>query len=214
MTGHNTNEGLLFASPFIMNEQDYEGWLTSLLPNISSQALSTIKNDLYPPNFNGSYGYVDQLGRVTATYADAFIVCNTFYLNSAYANRSFAYEFSVPPAVHAQDLNYTFFAPGPPGSSIPAFPPGGGGVNASLAMDMQTYFTAFSALGSPNIPGLSAFPVNGNVNLNVNPNGNNNVTGAVGVVAAHNFTDTGIWAANSTDVNVARCQWWQMGYHL
>ncbi|KAE8313512.1 Alpha/Beta hydrolase protein [Aspergillus transmontanensis] len=141
MAGHNTNEGVLFASPFVKNDEDYANLVTSLFPGISSTALSIITDKLYPSNLSGIYGYVDQTGRLASTIGESLISCNEYFLGEAFArsNTSFRYEFSVPPAIHAVDLSYTFYNPGESTS----------GVNITLAGIMQRYFANFITTGQP-----------------------------------------------------------------
>ncbi|KAK1976424.1 Alpha/Beta hydrolase protein [Colletotrichum cereale] len=78
MEGHNTNEGLLFASPFIHNDTQFNADIALLFPQASESVLSTITQTLYPSDFSGIYGYVNQLGRIARLVADATIVCNTY----------------------------------------------------------------------------------------------------------------------------------------
>lgn len=150
MTGHNSDEGLLFASPFVKTNREYERYLRTLLPALSNMAVSTISNKLYPAIFNGSFGYTDQLGRLDLTLAEATIVCNARFLDNAF-DESYAYEFSVNPGIHLAELAYTFYDPA-----------AGAGVNVSLAKVMQAYFTEFAAKGSPDGPGLPLFPTDEN----------------------------------------------------
>ncbi|KAJ5153480.1 Alpha/Beta hydrolase protein [Penicillium canariense] len=146
MTGHNSDEGIFFASPYIKTNDDYKSYLAALFRTLSPSQIGTVSEQLYPAKFDGSFGYTDELGRVSLTLADATIVCNARYLDEA-IHESYAYEFSVPPGIHSADLPYTFH------DSM-----SGVGVNVSLAELMQAYFTEFSTTGSPDGPGLPPFP--------------------------------------------------------
>lgn len=183
MYGHNSDEGAIFASPFVNNQSDYRDYLSDLLPESSSETLSTIMDDLYPNDFSGKYGYEDQLGRLTQTLADALIDCNTFYLDKAFEsnNASYAYLFSVPPGVHASDLPYTFLDPDEPGLTV----------NSTLAQLMQGYFANFATTGSPNSARLPPFPKGENL---IVQNLNNTKFGPI-----------------KDKVSVERCNWWQSG---
>lgn len=183
MQGHNSNEGAIFASPFVHNQSDYRYYLSGLLPESSPETLSTITDDLYPDEFSGKYGYEDQLGRVTQTLGDALIDCNTFYLDKAFRpnNASYAYVFSVPPGLHASDLPYTFLDPDEPESAL----------NSTLARLMQGYFANFATTGSPNSPRLPPFPTGENL-------------------IAQNLNNTNFGPIKDK-VSVGRCNWWQSG---
>lgn len=150
MTGHNSDEGILFASPYIKTNHDYESYVAALFRELSPEQICTVSEQLYPAKFDSSFGYTNQLGRVSLTLAEALIVCNARYLDNAF-NESYAYEFSVPPGIHSADLPYTFYDT-----------MSGVGVNVSLAELMQAYFTEFATMGSPDGPGLPLFPTDAN----------------------------------------------------
>ena len=57
-------------------------------------------------------------------------------------------EFSVPPALHGQDVPYTFYT-GP----NPAV------ANATVAAALQDYITSFAMHGAPSGAGMPAFPL-------------------------------------------------------
>ncbi|KAH8427431.1 uncharacterized protein LDX57_005145 [Aspergillus melleus] len=155
--GHNSNEGTLFASPFIKTDEEYTSLISSFYPGLSSTDLSTISDELYPHDFSGKYGYTDQTGRVASTIGDSLIICNAYFLGEAYTD-GFRYEFSVPPAMHAGDLAYTFYMPG---SST-------AGVNTTLADIMQTYFVSFSTTGNPYSCDQETVPADGMIqNFNI-----------------------------------------------
>lgn len=189
MAGHNTNEGLLFSSPFIQDNAAYEAYIRSLLPEASSDAITTITDVLYPNDLSGTYGYTSQFGRVVETNADALIVCNSYALSTSAEDAgapSFAYQFSVPPGTHASEVPYTFFNPNEPTP----------GVNATLATIMQRYFVSFAVTGSPNPKhkGLPEFPAYDG-----------------GIVQNFNVSMFGPVQDNTS---VERCNWWNRGLFL
>ncbi|KAF2625638.1 hypothetical protein BU25DRAFT_472916 [Macroventuria anomochaeta] len=106
MGGHNSNEGLLFASPVIHNKSQFDLNIALLFPQAFGSALSAIEQTLYPAIFDRSFGYVNQLGRIARVIAVAPITCNNYFIDKVFGplNASFAYQFSVPPAWHANDL--------------------------------------------------------------------------------------------------------------
>ena len=149
MTGHNQDEASLFVpNSFITNESSYAAYLKSVILPLASNAtaLNFITQELYPPVFDGSQGYTTQTERTNLTLADIF-VCNARFMDQAsFVHKPYAYEFSVPPAVHGADVVYTFYDFG----SV-------SGVNTTLAEIMQGYLTRFAETGQPNHPSLPFF---------------------------------------------------------
>lgn len=113
--------------------------------------------------------------------------------------KTYAYRFSVPPALHGQDLDYTFYnKPGPNSSAelysltslVGPTPP----EYQSIAEALQNYLVTFTATGVPSPPSsknnLPVFPKWGNdknlLDLNV----------------------TGINIVKDDTAN-SRCVWWQ-----
>lgn len=150
MTGHNQDEGSRFIQDtVVIDESSYAAYLRSLITPLASNdsALNYITQVLYPPIFDGSQGYTTQAERNNLTIADASFVCNTRSLNqAAFRPPTYAYEWSVPPAVHGADLAYTFYDFDP---SL--------GVNTTVAETMQRYFARFAETGQPNAPTLPLF---------------------------------------------------------
>lgn len=104
---------------------------------------------------------------------------NTFYLDKAYGNKTYAYFFTVPPALHGEDIPYTFFN-GPSASVL----------SAPIAIALQEYLTHFAETGSPNEVGVPNFIMYG-ANATV-----------------QNLGITGISEVMDPAAN-ARCNWWQ-----
>ena len=179
MVGHNADEGLLFTNPAIMTTLAFGAYITSTFPDISPKAAAYVENVLYPPVFDGSHGYIDETSRVATAIAESVFTCNTYYLDRAYGNNTYGYEFAVPPALHGDDVPYTF-ANGP----SPAVK------NEQTAIALQEYITSFVEKSVPSAPGVLKFPLYGDdaeiVDLNV----------------------TSITEIMDPTAN-ARCLWWQ-----
>ncbi|KAJ5544480.1 Carboxylesterase type B [Penicillium sp. DV-2018c] len=144
MVGHNGNEGLVFTSPDSLNSTGLAKQMMTLAPEIPKNVTKYVLNDLYPPVYNGSYGYHDSVSRTSLAISDLIFQCNTDYINRAFYNETYAYAFTVPPALHGQDVSYTFYNnETSSGSSL------GGVANATLALAMQDYFTSFVQHGVP-----------------------------------------------------------------
>ena len=72
------------------------------------------------------------------TLADVVFQCNNDYLNRAFNGDTYAYKFSVPPALHGYDIPYTFYN----GNSSSVS-------NETVALALQDYITSFTQNGSP-----------------------------------------------------------------
>ncbi|KAK5700038.1 hypothetical protein LTR97_006172 [Elasticomyces elasticus] len=152
MVGHNADEGLLFTSPFIQNNSAFAAQVVGELPTLAAypQTVEYITDVLYPPTFDGSQAmaYTNQIGRAAALVSELIFTCNTFYLNKAYGNDTFAYFFTVPPALHGNDISYTYYNGGPV-------------LAPQIAIAMQEYITHFAETGSPNEVGVPYFNMYG-----------------------------------------------------
>lgn len=141
MVGHNANEGLLFTSPSSNSTKSYAALLKQDLPGIKNGVLDRVTHSLYPPVYNGTYGYTNPIQRFALTVADVVFQCNTDYFNRAFHRQTFAYMFDIPPALHGADIPYTFYDPGANSSS--------GVANPSVAFALQDYITSFTQMGHP-----------------------------------------------------------------
>ncbi|KAL8708032.1 MAG: hypothetical protein Q9220_007028 [cf. Caloplaca sp. 1 TL-2023] len=178
MLGHNADEGLVFTSPFVSNDTVYNAYVSSNFPDISPSAASYVENVLYPPPSAGT-PYKDNIGRASTTVSESTFVCNTLYLDRAFGNKTYAYQFSVPPALHGQDIPYTFF--NGPNAQV---------LSDATAVALQAYITSFATNGVPSGSGIPHFPLYGNNSEILNLN-------------ATSITDIMDPTANP------RCLWWQ-----
>ncbi|KAI8725713.1 Carboxylic ester hydrolase [Fusarium sp. LHS14.1] len=145
MVGQNSNEGLLFTPP-ITDDAQYLDFVRSNFPTARDDAIDHITNTLYPPIFDGSRGYRDQVGRAALTMGEGTFVCNAYALDRAYGNRS-SYLFDVFPGLHAQDVEHTFYKPDVVYQGLPVLTMWGD--NQTIAYVMQDYFTSFAIQGIP-----------------------------------------------------------------
>ena len=189
MVGHNADEALEFTDPGINSTADFDAYLHLAFPDISANVLSYVTTTLYPPVYDGSLGYKTPYQRAVLLNADASFTCNTQYLDQAFekTSKAYAYQFSVGPALHGQDVPYTWF--NGPSTSV---------VNDSVAVEFQQYLTSFAESGSPNsrplAKGVPLFPLY---------NGTTEIVDLEG---------TGIGVIKDPTAN-ARCAWWQKGLY-
>ena len=185
MVGHNSDEGLLFTSPFIQNQTAFAAALQSLFPDAPNKTITYIDTVLYPPVFDGTYGYTNQIERTALAISESSFTCNTRFLDLAFKNQTYSYLFSVPPGLHGQDVPYTYFN-GDTSTSDDGSP-----VNSTVAKAFQDYLTSFALNGSPNEQGVPYFPLYGS---------NSSLLNIASTNLSLPLTDT---VANS------RCDWWQ-----
>ncbi|TVY14867.1 Carboxylesterase patB [Lachnellula arida] len=106
MVGHNADEGLLFAPPYLQGNAEWYTEFKLLFPTMSNQSITYVTEDLYPEAYNGQ-PYNTTYGRTAQAISDYLVGCNAHLLASIPG--SFGYYFSVPPAIHGEDIAYTFF---------------------------------------------------------------------------------------------------------
>jgi carboxylesterase type B len=150
VVGHNEQEGLLFTPPFIQTDAEFKAAQSVIFPTANASLLDYITEALYPPVFNGSYGYTTQIGRTNVSIADFTIDCNAYLLASTLPG-AYAYLVSVPPGLHAVDIAYTFFN-GDTSTSDEGLP-----VQADIAESFQRYLVNFVMTGTPTSKGLQTF---------------------------------------------------------
>jgi carboxylesterase type B len=138
MIGYNANEGLLFVDPRVTNDTGFRNLLRGDLPLIQDSVLDYILNDLYPPIYDGSQAYTSLTTRIALVIAEAFFTCNSNYFDRAYSNNTFAYQFSIEPAIHGQDIPYTFYNGPSPDVA-----------NVTVAQALQDYIVSFAQKGVP-----------------------------------------------------------------
>jgi hypothetical protein len=90
LTGHNSWEGGLFLDPFVRSDADFLQWLTGWIGPLTPSQQNYLLQVLYPPVFDGSFGYIDQGTREAAIFGDLSLDCNALFLNDAFSCQSYA----------------------------------------------------------------------------------------------------------------------------
>ncbi|KAL8937910.1 MAG: hypothetical protein Q9211_003450 [Gyalolechia sp. 1 TL-2023] len=178
ITAHNPNESRFLGNQSIQTNADFDNWVHVNFPSAPSRIRQQMINEIYPPIYDGSFPYTDPQQRSDLAVNEYFITCNTISVAEAYGNQTHNYIFGVPPAIHAQDLAYTYS----PSAPTPGFFP-------TVAANLQTYLTNFVLVGDPNGKALPEWPVYG-------PS-----------ASAINFTVGGITQTRSDSAN-SRCAFW------
>ncbi|KAH6714768.1 carboxylesterase family protein-like protein, partial [Leptodontidium sp. MPI-SDFR-AT-0119] len=184
MVGHNANEGALFTPPYIQSDETLQSHLRTVFPAITQQTIDYVTQTLYPPVFDGSHPYRDQYSRANLIISEGIFTCNTNYLSTAYGNKTYSYLFAVPPALHSQDVSYTYFTGGAP-SDYPL-----GVSNITIATAIQQFITSFAKDGRPSANNIRQF----------------NMYGPNASILRFNVTD--IDEIRDSNANT-RCAWWQ-----
>lgn len=141
MLGHNQNEAFIFTSPFIQNTTAaFDALVAQQFPEANASTQNYIEQNLYPPSFSASTGYVTEFGRQAELYTDSQFVCNNLFMAQAVPKASYWYDFNVVPGIHGQDLASTW-AQYPPADSAT--------VNATVAAALQEFILTFAATGIP-----------------------------------------------------------------
>ncbi|KAF6525076.1 hypothetical protein HZS61_010871 [Fusarium oxysporum f. sp. conglutinans] len=138
LIGFNEDEGLIFTSPESNDNAGYRKFLESTYSNASPETLDHIETKLYPPVFDGSYGYTNQTGRASITKAESEFTCKYGFLQAAYGNRAKSYRFNVYPGLHGSEMHYTFYN-GPKRNPE---------VDEAIAVGFQELLTSFVAIGN------------------------------------------------------------------
>lgn len=184
LTGHQANEAPSFSPPFVQSNEELRAYLGVAYPYAPASDLDYMVDELYPDVYDGTYPYTNIRERLFLLIAESVFTCNTNYINKAFDNKTYAYEFQVPPAFHGQDVRYTFYQG--QGDDLQ------NGLVAAIAEIQQAYITNFVMTGDPNGPGLAPFPMQGaNASMNA-------------------WNVTGVKTERDPTVN-DRCAWLQQG---
>lgn len=83
LLGHNSFEGGLFFDPAVRTEADFEQWLRSSIAGLGEKQVGELIKVVYPPVFDGSYGYTGQASRQMALWGEGVLDCNFFWMGEA-----------------------------------------------------------------------------------------------------------------------------------
>jgi carboxylesterase type B len=164
MIGNNANEGPAFVPQNIETEADVVSWLRKTYPLLTDNDIAKVlryypgtdalsdpvrplfatAGDSGPTALNQSTLATGQQQRANNIYAEATIVCPSYWLAEAYSDnaaggQAYKYQFSVPPALHAYDVAAYFSKPG---TMI---------YSAELVTAFQTMIGNFVVSGNPSI---------------------------------------------------------------
>jgi hypothetical protein len=141
---------------------------------------------LYPPIFNGSYGYKTEWDRASLIVGESLISCNVWYLSSAYNNGLYSYFFAMPPSQHGIDNIYTYYDGGEYSTTNATKV-----MNPTVAIVLQQLVTSFSKSGVPKAEGVEEFRKYGE---------------DAWMLELHNGTR---FEGTKDRTSAERCKWWQ-----
>ena len=130
------------------NNTAFKDYVRTLFPAVAETVISYITDTIYPPLGTPKVPYKTDIDRASLFTGELSAACITYFLGLAYRNRTYNYLFDVPPAIHGDDLHYTF---GPDPSTK----------DQSIRRLLQDYLTTFAETGNPNRAGLPAFDMYG-----------------------------------------------------
>ncbi|GFP52825.1 carboxylesterase patB [Trichoderma asperellum] len=114
LAGHNMFEGAFFFDPNVTTNDEFSTWISRSFAGLTNRDVTHLATSLYPPQFDGSLGYVDMDTRQMKLWSEAVIDCNYFWIGQGVRDKGYAYEFGISPGFHIQDLKYTFNDPTSP----------------------------------------------------------------------------------------------------
>ncbi|PVH91007.1 carboxylesterase family protein-like protein [Periconia macrospinosa] len=185
------HEGDFFTSPYINTSEALQASLVTIFPYMSSRSrvlrlLDHVLTTLYPPIFDGSYGYKSEYERASVIIGESIISCNTKYLADAYNNKLYSYLFAMPPAYHGMNNVYKYYD----GGAI-------SDVNVNMVMNrtvatvLQQLLVSFTKTGIPEAEGVEQISMYGEDSS---------------MLLVSNATGFG---KLKDTTSAARCSWWQ-----
>ena len=144
IAAYNDNGARFLGNQSISTNADFSDTIKSIFPSAPANVTNHIVNSLYPPN---SPAYSSPQERNDLAIREYLISCNIIAIANAYGIQTWNYHFSIPPAIHAQDLAYTYY----PTPATPDFYP-------SAASALQRYLVHFVLTGTPDPASLLKWP--------------------------------------------------------
>ena len=128
----------LFADQTYTHTNDLYAWARANFASAPQSVIRNIVEQVYPAVYDGSFPWRTPLERANLAQTEYTISCNAVDMARAYPRRAFNYLWSQPPAIHSQDLLYTYWN----GQSDV--------VNVRMAETLQKGITQFVMTGNPN----------------------------------------------------------------
>ncbi|KAF3917832.1 Acetylcholinesterase [Dactylellina cionopaga] len=200
MVGHTANEGFLFTSTAPSTNRDVSAVISNTFSNATADTVNRILN-IYPtPGLFKKY-FTNYL-RAADLIGQFVVTCNSRFIAEAYPGKTYSYQFSVIPGIHAEDILFTFWSPDIKLGPIQLDFSLSFLTSKNLATGWQSYLTSFTRSGNPNtyrerggLPGTSEWAM-----------------AQVGdQVTVLNMDLLGFSMKYDEDTDAARCNFWKSG---
>lgn len=203
---HTLDEGALFIPNTLKTDQDFNKFLSDLIPPYAAARLKPQIIARYPParpNNRGSI-YSTEGERAKALFNDVVFLCNIRALTNAYSGKNFNLQYSIAPYFHTAD--------GPANCDFPGFDVSllnNGFLSVISAADFsafsrvyQSYQVSLARSGDPNIfrESFGRFPA---IRWPRPDNSGDALTGVL------NATMRGFEVVTDEETRKSKCQFWQ-----
>jgi len=188
IVSYTADEGLIFTDPRVQDNTAFKAYFQGLMPSIPAAKINALATTVYPEDFSGAQPYTTQTGRLKLAISEAIVLCNAFATDIAYQNTTRNMKFSVWPALHANDVAFTFYN-GEPVDWLGIPIPGG------IARQMQQWFVDYAISGVTGGSSATILPVYTSQNKILN------------------VTDTGNTVVQPDPAANSRCRFWVEGLY-
>ena len=92
LAAHNSFEGGFFFDSQVKTDEQFRRWVHTSIAGLTDAEVETLVDSLYPPQFDGQLGYIDQDTRQMALWGEAVIDCNFNLLGEVSQGENYACE--------------------------------------------------------------------------------------------------------------------------
>lgn len=85
-------EGAFFFDPNVTTNDEFSTWINRSFAGLTSKDVTHLAISLYPPQFDGSLGYVDMDTRQMKLWSEAVIDCNYYWIGQGVRDKGYACE--------------------------------------------------------------------------------------------------------------------------
>lgn len=90
LTTHNALEGAYYFDPGVETEDDFWMWVNQSIPGLPEDKIDYLAEELYPAEFDGSWGYDGQEMRQMLLWGEAFFDCHFTEIGNVMEGKSYA----------------------------------------------------------------------------------------------------------------------------
>ena len=89
-TTHTSFERGYFFDPSVETEDEFREWVDRSIPGLTQETIKYLAEELYVPEFDGSWGYTSQATRQMSLWGEAFFDCNFVEIADATDGHAYA----------------------------------------------------------------------------------------------------------------------------